>query len=200
MKKIFLALILTWWPCVSLARSYSLKVDPAASALTLHGDSTLHRFSSTATVVNATASLETAAADASLSQAFQDGKPALALTVQVSGLKSGKSGLDENMYKALKAAKFPEIRFILSSLKTVPEPLAAGSLTIAGVSRPIEFQVAFAASEETLTARGSYDLKMSDYGIKPPKMMLGAIKTRDEITIRFEVTFKPTSESHGGVQ
>jgi hypothetical protein len=32
---------------------------------------------------------------------------------------------------------------------------------------------------------------MSDYGIAPPTMMMGTIKTRDPVTIRFDLFLKP---------
>jgi polyisoprenoid-binding protein YceI len=39
----------------------------------------------------------------------------------------------------------------------------------------------------SMTVSGDYTLKMTDYGIQPPKAMWGTIKTGDEVTIKFEI-------------
>jgi polyisoprenoid-binding protein YceI len=38
---------------------------------------------------------------------------------------------------------------------------------------------------------GSTTFNMSEYGVDPPTVMLGAIKTGDEITINFDVVATP---------
>src|SRR5208282_5876100 len=67
----------------------------------------------------------------------------------------------------------------------------SGQLTIAGQSKPVTMDVEFRLSPDGVTVKGSYTLKMSDYGIKPPTLMLGAIKVRDPVTIRFDLVLKP---------
>lgn len=43
----------------------------------------------------------------------------LTITVQAETLKSGKSGMDNNAYKALKTKKKPEISFVLKQVKSL---------------------------------------------------------------------------------
>ncbi len=38
--------------------------------------------------------------------------------------------------------------------------------------------------------RGKKDLLMSDYQIKPPTLMFGAIKTADLVTVKFDTTLQ----------
>jgi hypothetical protein len=43
---------------------------------------------------------------------------------------------------------------------------------------------------KTITCTGSDKLKMSDYQVKPPSFMLGAMKTGDAISLDFTMVFK----------
>jgi len=42
----------------------------------------------------------------------------------------------------------------------------------------------------SIACSGSEKLKMTDYKIKPPVFMLGALKTGDVLNINFSLTFK----------
>ena len=144
-----------------------------SSTLWLEGDSTLHRYSSTATVISVELD-----SDAGLAQAT-----ALTVKVPVAGLKSGHAGLDKNLQKALKAEEFPEIVFSLASYKAQE---ATGTLSIAGVAKPAVVKVAVNGTVVT----GEHELKMSDFGVKPPKMMMGAVKTDDKVVVKFRIDLK----------
>ena len=60
------------------------------------------------------------------------------------------------------------------------------------------------ATSRTLTVTGDVDLLMTDYGIAPPKAMLGMLKTDPKVTITFEtvlaipldVAWRTFSERH----
>ena len=59
-----------------------------------------------------------------------------------------------------------------------------GTLTVAGVERPIELVLDVKEQSGALHVSGSRDLLMTDFGIKPPTMFMGMLKTDDKITIR----------------
>jgi polyisoprenoid-binding protein YceI len=64
-----------------------------------------------------------------------------------------------------------------------------GELTVAGVTKPIDMVVTLTPMEgNKLKATGSKELKMTDFGMKPPAptLGLGLIKTADEVTVSFE--------------
>jgi polyisoprenoid-binding protein YceI len=170
-------------------------ITPAGS-LRIEGDSTLHKWSSTATVV-AAAFVLADGAPKDLAEAVKAGQvKTMELKVSVAGLKSGESGLDKNMRAAMSADKFPDVVYKLSSFELKPQDGAilaktSGELTISGQTKPITMDVELRAAAGAVAARGSYTLKMSDYGIKPPSLMLGAIKVRDPVTIRFDLLLKP---------
>ncbi|MEX6686746.1 YceI family protein [Danxiaibacter flavus] len=119
-------------------------------------------------------------------------------SVPVETLKSEKSGLDKNAYKALKTDKFKSIVF--HAVKTTIAPAsgntynlsAAGKLTISGVARDVVLTaVGVMAGDKSINVKGAYKLKMTDYSVEPPSLMFGAIKTADEVTLRYEIVFKP---------
>lgn len=106
----------------------------------------------------------------------------------VKSIKSGKSGMDSNTYKALKEDKYPEIKFYSDQLTIKGEKLTGtGRLTIAGKSQNIPVNLDI-KQNSTITVNGNVNIKMSDYGITPPTAVFGTIKTGDEITIQFNFT------------
>lgn len=112
------------------------------------------------------------------------------IAIKAASLKSDKDGLDKNMHKALKVTEFPEIAFRLTRLEGTAAALKAiGTLKIAGVEKNVTFDVKAVAAATTLTITGQVPLLMTDYGIAPPKAMMGMLKTDPKITVKFETVF-----------
>lgn len=107
----------------------------------------------------------------------------------VKSMKSGTSSMDDNTYEALKEEDHPRISFKSSSITGTEGKLTIkGNLTIAGVTKPITISSTLEKwAEKSLTVKGKYTFNMSEYGIEPPKAMLGTIRTGDEITIQFKL-------------
>lgn len=166
------------------------------STLWLEGRSTLHGFKSTAAtlVVEAPLAAPVDATGADLVPALMKSLSGLKVTVPVAGLRSGKDGLDKNMRKALRAGEHPEITFHLEP-GTATATAAGdrvrvrtkGTLTVAGQARPVELDVEAAATPEGVVVTGAEPLLMTDFGIKPPTFMLGAMKTDDKVTVHFRL-------------
>jgi hypothetical protein len=160
-----------------------------ASRLTLKGKSTMHDFSSTATRLQLAVELADVvpAGGSNIARLAAPGAvKSIVLTVPVGGLKSEKEGLDKNMYKALKASANPNIVFRLHSATAAPvagEFRIDGELEVAGQTRPIEMVVRASECPEGIVLEGSKALLMSSFGIKPPSMFLGTLKTNDQIVI-----------------
>lgn len=172
-------------PLASQAAPVALKPD-AGSALWIEGDSTLHPFASTSTAVGFELTLDRGEAE-SPAAAAKSGKPAkLTVKVPVASLKSSSKSLDKNLRKAMKAEEHPEVLFTLESYKAEGASVqATGTLTIAGVSKPATVKGTLAEKDGKLVLEGDHSLKMSEFGIKPPKMMMGAVKVADEIAVKF---------------
>ena len=121
----------------------------------------------------------------------------LTFALAVADLKSGESGLDKNAYKALNAKEYKDITYKLLSatiaLKDDGNYLIKvhGNLTIAGVTKEVLMDVNCSVNKDgTITCTGSENLNMTDYAVKPPKFMLGAMKTGDAVTLNFTLVYK----------
>ena len=69
--------------------------------------------------------------------------------------------------------------------------MVIGDLTIAGITKIISFNLVYDQPNiGDIIFTGSKDLKMTDFQIIPPEVFMGSIKTGDEITIEFQVSFK----------
>lgn len=101
--------------------------------------------------------------------------------------------MNEHMLKAIKAEEHPAIEFRLQSYELAHDGDSAsaildGTLELGGVEKPITINaVARSASEGVLQVRGAYELRMTDYGLKPPKLMLGAFKVNDSVKVSFDL-------------
>jgi polyisoprenoid-binding protein YceI len=83
--------------------------------------------------------------------------------------------------ETLDAARYRAVRFVSTG---VAGEQVTGTLTIRGVSRPVTVTVTQAGEGRY---EGSAVFKMTDFGIKPAKAALGAVGTRDEMTLRFQL-------------
>lgn len=165
------------------------------SQLMLRGKSTLHDYASAATRMELAVELVDAlpAGASPLARLTLPGAiKSIVLTIPVEAMKSEKNGLDKNMYKALKAAENPNITFRLMApaIASGAESTAfhvAGELELAGKSQPIEVDVRASETPEGIVLEGSKALLMSDFGIKPPTMFLGTLKTADRVVVEWRL-------------
>jgi polyisoprenoid-binding protein YceI len=125
---------------------------------------------------------------------------ALNINLTVRSIKSTKgSVMNNNTYKALKADAHPYIVFTLTApVKSVAangETVTAKiNLSIAGVTKTVNMSVKAASrGRGNITFEGSQTIKMTDYGITPPRALLGTLKTGNEITIHFKTNFAVTA-------
>ncbi|GGX11137.1 YceI family protein [Aquimarina muelleri] len=119
----------------------------------------------------------------------------LTFNLIVKDLKSDSKELDKNAYKALKTNEFKDIYYTLSTSTLSPQKESYlfktnGKLTVAGVTKDIAMDMhVVVSSNNTIICKGSYKLKMSDYGVEPPSFMMGIMKTGDDTTLDFTVTY-----------
>lgn len=121
----------------------------------------------------------------------------LTLRVPFTTLKSEHASMDERTYTTVNAKKYPDISFKLSSAEVLPNDnnghliKAKGDLTISGVTKPVGVEVtAVLNADNTITCSGSKKIQLTDYGIKPPTFMLGAMKVYNDLTIQFNLIYK----------
>jgi polyisoprenoid-binding protein YceI len=114
---------------------------------------------------------------------------AFEVVIPVTSLKSPRSGLDGNMYKALKSDQHREITFRLKGLTPKDAAgafTAAGVLRVAGVERDVTLDLTLGRSGQNLVVRGTTDILMTDFGIDPPRALLGTVRSSPDVTIKFE--------------
>ena len=179
------------------ARAYEAALS-SSSQIWLEGDSTLHPYSSTATSVALTLSLEPAAGapDEAAAALARKAPARMSLSIPVKGLKSGHSGLDKNLQQALNADTHPDIAFTLSTYTVTGGRIAAeGRLSIAGAERTVSVDAALNLRDGRLFLEGEKPLLMSEFGVKPPKMMFGAVKTADRVVVKFRLELEKAGDS-----
>ncbi len=126
------------------------------------------------------------------------GLSSLAFTVDAQSLKSEHKGMDKNAYKALNTEKFPLISFNSSYANIRANGAnsyvisAKGRLTISGTTKEVWLAGVTTINPVDMSVQtsGQLKLKMSEYNVQPPSFMFGAMKTGDEITVKFNVTLK----------
>ena len=165
-------------------------VTVTAALVSISGTSTMHPYTATTKALKVAGGTATAGDVKAL--LHPDVLQGLELQILVSTFTSDKDGLTKQMSKALKADKHPVIAFKL--LGYTVEPAAGGmtvkptgTLTVAGVERPIDMVLEVKEQAGSLHVRGTRDLLMTDFGIKPPTMFMGMLKTHDKVTIQLEL-------------
>lgn len=176
MKYILLPLFFTFISALVCAQSFSSILN--SSEMYIEGTSTLHDWKSDVEEFSVKCDFNGAE--------IKD----VRFEAQVESIKSGKSGMDKNTFKAMKSKEYPNIVFTAKKLNVNGTSITGeGELTIAGITKkiPVNF-TSESWAEDSYNIFGSIKLKMTDFNIDPPRAMMGAIKTGDDITISFSIS------------
>ena len=142
----------------------------AEGRIAIHGTSTLHDWAMISEKVDTTFE----------SDATKISK--LNVSVQIKTLKSGDTGLDEKAYETLKIDRKNVITF---SLKEHND-----NGTIRGVFKVLDKEREETLKPDVLTpthVAGSFKVKMTEFGLEIPSVMFGAIKSGDEVTVKYDI-------------
>lgn len=116
----------------------------------------------------------------------------LNFVVPVGQLQSENPLMNEVIADLLKYNEVTEIRFKQTNamvLSVMKMSNVVGELQIGNKSHIIELQLAHVVNgDQSLTFRGSKTLKLSDYQLKMPESILGAIKANDVVKVDLEIT------------
>lgn len=177
----------------------------AGSELTFEGTSSLHDFSCKTTKLRATVRVVPSYAEGKLSQIKRPIRT-VEVVIPVRSITCGNSGLENNLYKTLKADQFPEIRYQLTTYEiqsATDDDVALqsiGELTVAGQEKTVKMLVkADTHRDGSATATATQSLLMTDFGIKPPSFMLGTLKTGNKIVVSFKLNATPQGLASAGI-
>lgn len=161
------------------------------SKLWFDGTSTLRNWSCTADKIDAMLS----SPDEAVISNTLDGKK-VAGTVQVdfpvAKLECKNGTMNEHMGKALKTKEFSNIRFTMQSYEVTKGSAVTGTLQgtlqLSGKTLPISVPVTFGtAADGGLRVTGKVPVKMTDWDVKPPTLMMGTIKVGPVVTVNFDL-------------
>lgn len=120
----------------------------------------------------------------------------VSLDVPAAKLDCRNGTMNNHMLKALKATEHPTISFKLSSYDLAKENEGArvtlnGALTLGGVTKDITMNAtATDQGDGVLRVAGTHDLRMTEYGLKPPSLMLGTMKVNERVKVGFDLYLK----------
>lgn len=181
---VFLALAFT----VTAQSTGPVSINKAKSSMSFTGTSTLHDWEIVVNEFDGFAEISGAEPQLDIAK----GK----LNIKVKSFKSHKSSMDNVVFDAMKADKYPNIVF--DYLKTVKSEVkngkafitAKGNLTIAGTTREIQLEMTGTQMGTSYQMSGVKSFKMSEFNIEPPSFMFGTVKSGDEIKIKYSINFQ----------
>lgn len=119
--------------------------------------------------------------------------------VPVADLKCGRDQMDKDLRTALKATDSTQIQYVLATFDAVGTGPGdgytihtVGTLTLAGRENTVKMDVnATRLTAGGVEARGEVPILMTQYGIKPPRAMFGAIRAGNRVTVKFDLMIGP---------
>lgn len=171
----------------------TLKIDKGNASFIVKGTSTLHDWEMVSKNFDGNVQFTTQNKNLIINS--------INIKIAVTSLESGKKLMNKLSYEALKYEKYPTISYQFKDIKEIKltaenvyTAILNGTLTVAGKSKSISTAVDISLKDNnlnisTLNIKGEEPLKMSDFDMTPPTALFGTIKTKDEITIEFNLNY-----------
>jgi polyisoprenoid-binding protein YceI len=113
------------------------------------------------------------------------------VVIPVAAIDCGNGTMNEHMRKALKASEHPDVKFVLSGYEVNGASATInGTLTIAGKDNPIQIPATVTPEGSGIRVKASKAIDMTQWGVKPPSLMMGTMKVKPAVTIGFDVLVK----------
>ncbi len=115
------------------------------------------------------------------------------VSVSVAGLECGNGTMNAHLRKALRSDTSPRITYRISSHDVAADGKVKlnGTLSIAGTEKPVNIDAVASSEGGKLRVKGSKQLRMTDFGVRPPTLMMGTMKVHDPVKVSFDVLLKP---------
>lgn len=168
------------------------------SRVWIEGSSNIHSWSCSATAVDATIAVEVAFKE---DPDFPRYLKTVRVKVPVTALKCGHDQMDKSLRRALKADDTTRSPYITASFEAVRNGSdttnaltvnTIGALEIAGRENTVKMNVGTTRlANGTIEAQGEVPILMSDFGVKPPTALFGALRANDRVVVKFALTLGP---------
>jgi polyisoprenoid-binding protein YceI len=164
------------------------------SRLWIDGSSSIRSFSCKAGEVSAVVEATGPNAISQLLTGDKDVKT-VHVTVPAERLDCGNGTMNEHMRKAIKLSEHKSIEFRLADYDIARNADGVsgtinGTLLLGGVTKPITLKAEGKPEGGMLHVTGSYDLDMTEYGVKPPTVMFGRIKVGKTVKVNYDLLLK----------
>ena len=152
---------------------------------TVSGSSTVRNWTCTAQGVIAV----TPATSAAPVPGFATGVQAATVTVPLTAFKCPNDEMTQHLNETMKSGEFPEIVYRLEKYAVAgAQAQATGTMTITGVSKPVNMPVTLTSSDKPVLVEGNTRLEFATFNLEPPAVFLGMLKVGPQIRISFKGT------------
>lgn len=97
---------------------------------------------------------------------------------------------DAHMYETMESDKFPKASFEIKEVlsKGGENVTLKGTMSLHGVTKPMSFEGTVSEEGSKVHIRAKSTMKMSDFGINPPKMVF--LTVRDQVDLGVDIALK----------
>lgn len=195
-----LAAFVLIFPYGGVLYAQTVFVADSDSRLWIEGRSNINQFECLANEYSGQASVTNTAVTENENTEFRH---ELDITVEilVDGFECGRNRMNRDLKDALKSDQYPAIVFEYKDAEVLSVPegesdtyrmLVSGDLTVAGVTRRIEFETnGLYRNDGRMEAMGKKEINMTDYNVEPPSGLFGLVKAQDELTVHFDIIAIP---------
>lgn len=110
------------------------------------------------------------------------------VTIPVARLDCKNGTMNGHMRRALNAEEHPNIIWRMTSYRVDGDTVVvSGSLTIAGRTNAVELTGRGNVAAGVVRFRGNSEIRMTEYGVRPPTLMLGTMRVHETVTVKFDI-------------
>lgn len=186
---IFLTVVLLLSTDCFIWSQHAAMLLPAQSSVIIKGTSSWHDWEEKVEKFNVNM-------DLILSDKEVTGIDRVQFTCKSGSIVSENSIMTNKTHNALQVDKYPDIVFRLVSVDNLTSQNGTfsgtllGDVILAGVTKRIKLTFSGINNGNRLSIKGSKELNMNDFNIKPPTAMMGALKTDGQVMISFLLNFQ----------
>lgn len=177
---------------LALSGAERLNVAPQ-SRIWVDGSSTMRKWTCKVGAFDAAVDAQPNAVGAVL--AGQKAVRTVNVSIPTAKMDCGNGTMNEHMLKALKATEFPTIEFKVTGYDVATggagvQGTLNGVLTLGGVQKPIAVAAEGREDGGALRVTGNATVRMKEFGLKPPTLMMGTLKVDEKVTVGFDLVLK----------